>query len=96
MRIGCVTEIMNNEFRVGMSPADVRQYVNAGHEVYIEAGAGIRSGFTDQEYEDQGAIVCDEAAKVWERAELIVKVKELYLKNMIMCEKDRSSLPIFT
>ena len=46
MRIGCVKEIKNNEFRVGMTPDNVKNYVKAGHEVYIERDAGVGSGFT--------------------------------------------------
>ena len=45
MKVGCVKEIKNNEFRVGMTPDNAKSYVNAGHEVYIEKGAGIGSGF---------------------------------------------------
>ena len=51
MKVGCVKEIKNNEFRVGMTPDNVKSYVNAGHDVYIEKGAGEGSGFLDAEYE---------------------------------------------
>ena len=54
MKVGSVREIKNNEFRVGMIPDNVKSYVNAGHEVYIEKGAGNGSGFTDAEYEAAG------------------------------------------
>ena len=50
MKIGCVKEIKNNEFRVGLTPDNVRAYIAAGHHVYIEKGAGIGSGFSDNEY----------------------------------------------
>jgi alanine dehydrogenase len=50
MLIGCVKEIKNNEFRVGMTPMNVNDYVKAGHEVLIESSAGVGSGFSDQEY----------------------------------------------
>ena len=50
MKIGCVKEIKNNEFRVGLTPDNVRAYIAAGHHVYIEKGAGIGSGFADTEY----------------------------------------------
>ena len=50
MKIGCVKEIKNNEFRVGMTPDNVKSYTNAGHIVYIEKGAGEGSSFTDEEY----------------------------------------------
>ena len=51
MKVGCVKEIKNNEFRVGLTPDNVKAYVAAGHEVLIERGAGLGSGFTDEEYE---------------------------------------------
>lgn len=55
MKVGCVKEIKNNEFRVGLTPDNVKAYVAAGHEVVIERGAGLGSGFTDEEYEAAGA-----------------------------------------
>ena len=76
MRIGCVRELKNNEFRVGMTPDNVRSYISAGHEVYIEAGAGLGSGFTDREYAAAGATMCERAADVWRAVEMMVKVKE--------------------
>ena len=56
MRVGCVKEIKNNEFRVGMTPDNVKNYVRAGHEVYIERDAGVGSGFTTEQYEKAGLI----------------------------------------
>ncbi|MBQ8905807.1 MAG: alanine dehydrogenase [Ruminococcus sp.] len=76
MKIGCVKEIKNNEFRVGMTPDDVKEYVAAGHHVYIEAGAGIGSGFADTEYVEAGASLLDNAAEVWALVDMIIKVKE--------------------
>lgn len=76
MRVGCVKEIKNNEFRVGLTPSCVISYVNAGHEVYIEKGAGIGSGFTDEEYEAAGAKMTDSAKEVWDTVDMMVKVKE--------------------
>ena len=59
MKVGCVKEIKNNEFRVGMTPDNVKSYSNAGHDVYIEKGAGLGSGFTDEEYVEAGAkMIC--------------------------------------
>ena len=52
MRIGCVKEIKNNEFRVGMTPDNVKNYVRAGHEVYIERDAGVGSGFTTEQFDN--------------------------------------------
>ena len=76
MKVGCVKEIKNNEFRVGMTPDNVKSYVNAGHEVYIEKGAGVGSGFMDDEYAAAGAIMIDAAKDVWDAVDMMVKVKE--------------------
>ncbi len=76
MKIGCVKEIKNNEYRVGLTPDNVRSYIDAGHHVYIEKGAGTGSGFVDNEYVDAGASLLDEAADVWQMADMMVKVKE--------------------
>ena len=50
MKIACTKEIKVQEYRVGMTPDNVKAYVSAGHEVYIEKNAGIGSGFTNEEY----------------------------------------------
>ena len=76
MKIGCVKEIKNNEFRVGLTPDNVRAYVAAGHQVYMEKGAGIGSGFADTEYVEAGATIIDSAADVWDFSDMMVKVKE--------------------
>ena len=76
MKIGCVKEIKNNEFRVGLTPDNVHAYVAAGHEVYMEKGAGVGSGFSDQEYEQAGAKLLEQAADVWNEVEMMIKVKE--------------------
>ena len=76
MKIGCVKEIKNNEFRVGLTPDNVKAYVAAGHHVYMEKGAGVGSGFTDNEYVDAGASLIDNAADVWHLVDMMIKVKE--------------------
>ena len=76
MKIGCVKEIKNNEFRVGLTPDNVKAYVAAGHHVYIEAGAGVGSGFTDDEYVHAGASLLDNPADVWQLVDMMIKVKE--------------------
>jgi alanine dehydrogenase len=76
MRVGCPREIKNNENRVGLTPAGARELVKAGHEVVVEAGAGERSGFADAAYQAVGARLAAGAAEVFERAELVLKVKE--------------------
>ena len=76
MKIGCVKEIKNNEFRVGLTPDNVRAYVEQGHHIYMESGAGLGSGFTDEEYVHAGASLLDSAADVWKLVDMMVKVKE--------------------
>ena len=76
MKIGCVREIKNNEFRVGLTPDNVHAYTAAGHEVLIEKGAGLGSGFQDEEYIAAGAVMSDSAEEVWKSVEMMVKVKE--------------------
>jgi alanine dehydrogenase len=76
MKVGVPKEIKVLEYRVGMVPAGVRELVHDGHEVIVETGAGAGIGMTDADYEEAGARVVASAAEVFERAELIVKVKE--------------------
>ena len=76
MLIGSVREIKPQEFRVGLTPAAVQEAVAAGHEVLIEAGAGIGAGFDDDTYRAAGATLVDTAEEVFARAEMVVKVKE--------------------
>lgn len=76
MIIGVPKEIKQGENRVAMTPAGVEELTKAGHTVIVERGAGAGSGITDDEYEAAGATPADEAQFVYERAELIVKVKE--------------------
>ncbi|MDO4797023.1 MAG: alanine dehydrogenase [Coriobacteriales bacterium] len=76
MKVGCVKEIKNNEYRVGLTPDNVRSYVAAGHHVYIEMGAGVGSGFLDEEYVAAGASLMEDAHEVWQLVDMMVKVKE--------------------
>ncbi len=76
MKVGCVKEIKNNEFRVGLTPDNAKAYVAAGHEVLIEKGAGLGSGFSDDEYEAAGAKLVEAAEAVWDQCDMMVKVKE--------------------
>ncbi|MER0122353.1 alanine dehydrogenase [Streptococcus sp. ZJ93] len=75
MLIGIPKEIKNNENRVALTPAGVQSLVAQGHRVVIERGAGLGSGFTDADYEAQGAKILSTPAEVW-ASELVVKVKE--------------------
>ena len=76
MRIGVPREVKSDEYRVAMLPVGVEELTRAGHEVLIEAGAGLGSGLSDEMYSSQGARIVDSAAEVWGAADLIVKVKE--------------------
>ncbi|WP_324752645.1 alanine dehydrogenase [Roseovarius sp. Pro17] len=76
MKIGCPTEIKSQEFRVGMTPNAAQEAVAHGHEVVVQAGAGIGAGFTDADYTAAGATIVDSANEVYASADMIVKVKE--------------------
>ncbi|MDD4865443.1 MAG: alanine dehydrogenase [Alishewanella agri] len=76
MIIGVPKEIKNHEYRVGMTPASVREVIGHGHSVFVEHNAGIGIGFTDEDYQTAGATVLSTAAEVFAKAEMIVKVKE--------------------
>jgi alanine dehydrogenase len=76
MKIGCPKEIKNNENRVGLTPNAAQAYVAAGHEVFIQQGAGAGSAMSDAEYTAVGAQILPSAPEIWERADMIVKVKE--------------------
>jgi alanine dehydrogenase len=76
MRIGVPTEVKNREYRVALTPAGVHELVGHGHEVLVEAGAGLGSSLPDHEYEAAGAKIVAQADEVWDAAELVLKVKE--------------------
>jgi alanine dehydrogenase len=76
MRIGVPKEIKNHEYRVGLTPPSVAELVGAGHAVLVETGAGRGIDFEDQDYVDAGATILPDADAVFDRAEMIVKVKE--------------------
>lgn len=76
MILGTVKEIKKHEYRVGMTPDNVRAYLMHGHQVLVEKNAGAGSAFTDEEYRAAGAEIVETAEEVWARADMIVKVKE--------------------
>ncbi len=76
MRVGVPKEIKNSEFRVGLTPGSVREYVAHGHEVLVETGAGLGAKASDADYVAAGAEILADAASVFDAAEMIVKVKE--------------------
>jgi alanine dehydrogenase len=93
MRIGVPREIKVHEYRVGLVPAGVRELTSAGHEVLIETGAGVGIGITDAEYRAAGASIAGGATEVFERADLVVKVKE---PQPAECAMLRSGQVLFT
>ena len=76
MKVGVPTEIKPDEYRVAVTPAGVREMVDHGHEVLIEAGAGEGSAIADADFEEQGARTVPDAAAVFAEAEMVLKVKE--------------------
>ena len=76
MRVGVPKEVKADEYRVGMMPVGAEALSRAGHEVFVETQAGLASGFPDDDYRAAGAKILPDAAAVFEKAEMLVKVKE--------------------
>ena len=93
MKVGVPKEIKTLEFRVGMTPAGVRELVHDGHEVVVETNAGVGIGMSDADYEKAGAKVLGTAREVFDAAEMIIKVKEPQLNE---CEMLREDQVLFT
>ena len=88
MRIGVPKETKTLEGRVALVPAAAGDLVNRGHEVWIEKDAGIKSGFKDEQYTQLGVKVAPDAAALYERGELIVKVKEPIAGDLAHLRRD--------
>jgi alanine dehydrogenase len=93
MKIGIPKEIKNNEYRVGMTPAGVRELCAHGHEVIVEHQAGMGIGKSDEDYQRAGARIVNDPATVFGEAEMIVKVKEPQAEE---CRRLRSGQVLFT
>src|ERR1700754_1967595 len=76
MRVGVPTEIKTDEYRVALTPAGVRELVEHGHEVAVQAGGGDGPGISDEEYVSQGARILPDAPAVFAESDMVVKVKE--------------------
>ena len=76
MKVGIPKEVKNHEYRVAITPAGVFELVRHGHDVFIEAGAGVGSSISDEEYVAAGARMLPTADDVWGTGDLILKVKE--------------------
>ena len=90
MRVGVPKEIKNNEFRVGLVPASVRELINHGHEVFVETNAGKGIGMSDDDYVAVGARIFDDAKSVFDVSEMIVKVKEPQAVERAMLKADQT------
>ncbi len=93
MVVGVPKEVKDWEGRVAVTPAGTRQLVSTGHEVVVQARAGEASGFPDQEYITAGAEIAATTGEVWDRAEIILKVKEPIAAEYAYLRKD---LVLFT
>jgi len=89
MKVGTVTEVKKYEFRVGLTPSNAREYIANGHEVYVQAGAGVGSSFSDEDYTAVGATILPTAKDVWEKCNMIVKVKEPLTQEYDFMQKDQ-------
>lgn len=76
MKIGCTKELKNHEYRVGLTPNNVKEYLLHGHQVFIETGAGLGAGFSDKDYLNAGAVILNTPKEVFDIADMIIKVKE--------------------
>lgn len=88
MRVGILKEVKPHEYRVAAIPATVKEIIRHGHEVYVQSGAGLGSGFSDHEYVEAGAIIAD-CETVWEKSDLFYKVKELFPEEFKWMKKDK-------
>ena len=89
MKIGCPKEIKNQEYRVGLIPATVKELTKLGHSVFIQESSGIGSGFLDSEYESAGAQILSNAEKVFSNSEMIIKVKEPQAEERKLLKSDQ-------
>lgn len=89
MLIGVPKEIKTLEHRVGLVPSSVREFTSRGHEVLIETGAGAGINFSDEAYEKAGAKIAASAEEVFEKAEMIIKVKEPQANECKMLREDQ-------
>ncbi|NMW24234.1 alanine dehydrogenase, partial [Rhodanobacter denitrificans] len=87
MRIGIPSETKTLEGRVALIPAAAADLVRRGHEVFIQSGAGLKSGFADEAYAREGITVVADAAALYEAGELIVKVKEPIAGDLALLKK---------
>ncbi|MGH2841104.1 MAG: alanine dehydrogenase [Solirubrobacteraceae bacterium] len=90
MIVGVPTEIKADESRVALTPAGVRELTQHGHDVAVQAGAGVGSAISDEQYEAQGARIVPGAEEVFEAAELLLKVKEPQLDEVALLRPEHT------
>ncbi len=93
MLVGVPSEIKTHEYRVGLTPASVREYVQRGHKVLVQSGAGAGIGASDENYRQAGADIAKSAADIFKSADMVVKVKEPQLEE---CAQLREGQILFT
>jgi alanine dehydrogenase len=86
MKVGVPTEVKTDEYRVALTPAGVRELVDAGHTALVQTGAGLGSAITDEMYVAQGAAILPDAEAVFGEADMIVKVKEPQPQEVALIE----------
>jgi alanine dehydrogenase len=86
MKVGVPTEIKTDEYRVALTPSGVRELVEHGHEIVVQAGAGDGSSISDADYRGQGAQILPDAESVFGAADMIVKVKEPQAPEVALLE----------
>jgi len=96
MIIGIPREIKEEELRVAITSAGVSAFVAHGHKVLIEKGAGIGSGILDKEYRKAGATIINKSDAIWEKADMILKVKNHLNQSILLFGRIRLFLPIST
>jgi alanine dehydrogenase len=89
MKIGCIKEIKHHEYRVGLTPSDVKSYIAHGNEVMFQKNAGKAAGFEDSEYAKAGARIIADHEEIFKKAEMIIKVKEPLEEEYKLLQKDQ-------
>ena len=84
MKIGVPKEIISQEYRVSINPETAKILLQNSHELFVQSGAGVDSGFSDEDYSNIGCIVVNSASEVFDKSEMIVKVKEPSLEEVEM------------
>ncbi|MDZ7810323.1 MAG: alanine dehydrogenase [Arhodomonas sp.] len=96
MLVGVPKEIKNREYRVGLTPDSVREFVAHGHQVLVEHDAGQGVGYSAEDYRRAGATIADEASRIYREAELMVEIKEPRARSGASCARTRSCSPTST